>query len=443
MNILNASYAFKWKYFISNGRRTIYFSNPLKTVSLQFLVSFLLMMFGFFRSRSMPSSGNSAKVHSNSCSLGNESKTFGKQIQTASYEPGILDRAMKERAKDCEFCEEKNFKRFESSGNAIETFDYSANSLNREEKKSSVIQEANGPLNSNYCQEQSPEFLELDVTAKRNEVNGKLKRGSSLHFRTRSSRPCDGSFCSSDQEQQELVPPTRNATNSAESLISTEAQTVVAQKHFSNISTENLINCFQARNIESLQNWMPSENTEPSSQLVQFCCSERDDRVKILQEIDELKFELHRMFTKAADGKEAAGFSIKVTHFKGKVPSEKHQSSLIPLLGEPNYSSCRSCSLRQEKQILQSKHERPQTVKRHCRPYLGGAPFVICCNCFKLLQLPADFLLSRNGLHKLRCGFCSEVLKYTFRPRTRSALQTTTIKRKTREDENISLSVEE
>lgn len=52
--------------------------------------------------------------------------------------------------------------------------------------------------------------------------------------------------------------------------------------------------------------------------------------------------------------------------------------------------------------------------KRHCRPISGGAPFVLCNFCMRLLQLPVDFLVSRGRRHKLRCGACSQVLVFFF-----------------------------
>ncbi|KAF8397054.1 hypothetical protein HHK36_018692 [Tetracentron sinense] len=62
--------------------------------------------------------------------------------------------------------------------------------------------------------------------------------------------------------------------------------------------------------------------------------------------------------------------------------------------------------------------ERHQSVKRHCQPVVGRAPFIICYNCWKLLLLPADFLLSRKRCNRLRCGACSEVLKFSLKDRT-------------------------
>ncbi|PON48606.1 putative zinc-ribbon domain [Trema orientale] len=57
--------------------------------------------------------------------------------------------------------------------------------------------------------------------------------------------------------------------------------------------------------------------------------------------------------------------------------------------------------------------EKHHSAKRHFRPIAGGAPFMVCYNCFKLLQLPADFLLFKKKCHRLRCGACLEVLKFS------------------------------
>jgi len=52
-------------------------------------------------------------------------------------------------------------------------------------------------------------------------------------------------------------------------------------------------------------------------------------------------------------------------------------------------------------------------TKRHYRPVAGAAPFVTCHKCLNLLQLPADFLLFKRLCHKLKCGACQEVLKFS------------------------------
>ncbi|KAH0468743.1 hypothetical protein IEQ34_001975 [Dendrobium chrysotoxum] len=44
----------------------------------------------------------------------------------------------------------------------------------------------------------------------------------------------------------------------------------------------------------------------------------------------------------------------------------------------------------------------------------------MCYKCFKLLQLPTDFLVSPKRVNKLQYGACSQVLMYFFRPRSSS-----------------------
>ncbi|XP_078445510.1 uncharacterized protein LOC144714611 [Wolffia australiana] len=58
--------------------------------------------------------------------------------------------------------------------------------------------------------------------------------------------------------------------------------------------------------------------------------------------------------------------------------------------------------------------KRSQPSKRHCRPIMGGSPFVICHHCRQLLHLPADFLASSGRSHKLKCGSCFKILVFSF-----------------------------
>ncbi|CAK9146362.1 unnamed protein product [Ilex paraguariensis] len=62
-------------------------------------------------------------------------------------------------------------------------------------------------------------------------------------------------------------------------------------------------------------------------------------------------------------------------------------------------------------------HRRPPRVVaapgvRHCRPIAGAAPFVACCNCFELLEMPKKVLLMGKIQKEMRCGACSTVILY-------------------------------
>ncbi|XAR53977.1 hypothetical protein NMG60_11028945 [Bertholletia excelsa] len=53
------------------------------------------------------------------------------------------------------------------------------------------------------------------------------------------------------------------------------------------------------------------------------------------------------------------------------------------------------------------------TGARHCHPIAGGAPFVLCYNCFELLQLPKKLLLIEAAQNKVHCGACSTVIVFS------------------------------
>ena len=61
--------------------------------------------------------------------------------------------------------------------------------------------------------------------------------------------------------------------------------------------------------------------------------------------------------------------------------------------------------------------------RNHCRPVLRGAPFVICSNCVRLVQLPTDFAAPSRATRRLECGSCSEVLSYSYRDPSRKKPQ--------------------
>lgn len=58
-----------------------------------------------------------------------------------------------------------------------------------------------------------------------------------------------------------------------------------------------------------------------------------------------------------------------------------------------------------------------------CRPVLRGAPFILCSNCLRLVQLPTGFAVPSRGTRRLQCGSCSQVLSYSYRDPSRKKLQ--------------------
>lgn len=97
----------------------------------------------------------------------------------------------------------------------------------------------------------------------------------------------------------------------------------------------------------------------------------------------------------------------------GPSSPERHLHSRYPL------RSCELCTVfrdhtdRVNNVESLPRRERRQSVKRHCRPIAGGAPFIACYKCCTLLYLPADSFLSSKGCHKLQCGSCSKVLMFS------------------------------
>ncbi|KAF3433252.1 hypothetical protein FNV43_RR24354 [Rhamnella rubrinervis] len=88
---------------------------------------------------------------------------------------------------------------------------------------------------------------------------------------------------------------------------------------------------------------------------------------------------------------------------------QRFVDSEFPLRGREAMSD----DQRRRSHEVKSLRDKTHLVKRHLRPIAGGAPFITCYKCFKLLQLPADFLLFKRRSHRLRCGACSELLKFS------------------------------
>ncbi|KAH0470752.1 hypothetical protein IEQ34_000475 [Dendrobium chrysotoxum] len=354
----------------------------------------------------------------------------------------------------------------------------SAYNLNQEVRKcSNQIDNLNSSRKLN--DEQSPESLEHE--AKNEEGNEELRNGTGIRWKTKSSPAYDRSLSLSDKQQQDHVTQkylavsrrtrsshtydrsfssssehrlnhvpqknlavsrrtrSRKVLDTAESIESAGTDNVmknnsnveeqtVAEKDCSNFSIQSFGNGVQAKEHNNL---FSSENHELSlisqsnkaEEVVKFPLSETDDQLKILEKVDELKIQLHRMFSNKSDGKGAPSFNIKVTHFEGKIESNDDRSSLFCFSRQSSNSSCLLC---QSSGICCHNGNRricQETHVRHCRPISGGAPFVICYKCYKLLQLPVDFLVSMKRIHKLRCGSCSEVLVYSFRPRSHTTIK--------------------
>ncbi|KAJ3699611.1 hypothetical protein LUZ61_003316 [Rhynchospora tenuis] len=129
----------------------------------------------------------------------------------------------------------------------------------------------------------------------------------------------------------------------------------------------------------------------------------------ILSRVDKLKQELMDLFGKVPEDREL----YHLLH-------AEHESSRyrrIRITPQENLPKPHQYHYHFQNPQLHKHGKRHQLVpKNHCRPILVGAPFVICSNCFELIQLPADFTVSTKRLRKLQCGSCSAVLLYSYRP---------------------------
>ncbi|KAJ6803904.1 protein ENHANCED DISEASE RESISTANCE 4-like [Iris pallida] len=167
---------------------------------------------------------------------------------------------------------------------------------------------------------------------------------------------------------------------------------------------------FGSDDFHSVQNWMGSEIGDDDlialskdlllrGNVPTKASYSEPDHLKILRKVDELRDELREFLTKkTSEGKRGS-------HFISRPRDVCCRSDTPPRVPKVPTQS--------EKGATAKKH----AAKRYFRPVCGGAPFVVCYKCWELLQLPADFLVSGKTMHKLRCGACSEVLVFSFRPR--------------------------
>ncbi|KAJ9160488.1 hypothetical protein P3X46_025886 [Hevea brasiliensis] len=101
----------------------------------------------------------------------------------------------------------------------------------------------------------------------------------------------------------------------------------------------------------------------------------------------------------------------------GSCPSspQRHVESEIPTYCRGTKSADQRLRNHEVERYWREKH---YLAKRRLRPVAGGAPFITCYCCSNQLLLPADFLLFKRRCHRLKCGACSEVLKFSLQGRT-------------------------
>ncbi|KAF7049071.1 hypothetical protein CFC21_057680 [Triticum aestivum] len=188
---------------------------------------------------------------------------------------------------------------------------------------------------------------------------------------------------------------------------------------------------------------------------------------KIMKTVDELKGDLSEIFNEPSDYKPRAhrphplkqdGYSQPLTAYHPAVKHSGYASRLsrsgqvaphghglpLPRYGRRGaysyirsgqlemrpcphqcYHSCRPpcCSSWKQEPAPQKPPKRWPASRNLCRPVLRGAPFVLCSNCLRLLQLPTDFAIPSRGTRRLQCGSCAQVLSYSYRDPNRKKLE--------------------
>ncbi|KAH8480534.1 hypothetical protein H0E87_030707 [Populus deltoides] len=143
------------------------------------------------------------------------------------------------------------------------------------------------------------------------------------------------------------------------------------------------------------------------NQVDHLCCCPQDWR---LAQLPPPNLHHNRVFCKAQD-------RVEFYHSYGSCPStpQRHADSEFSIYRRETLSDDHRRRDQEVKKYVTKKHH---LAKRHLLPLAGGAPFITCFFCFKQLQLPADFLLSKRKYHQLRCGVCLEVLRFSLISRT-------------------------
>ncbi|KAK8961408.1 hypothetical protein KSP40_PGU021199 [Platanthera guangdongensis] len=272
------------------------------------------------------------------------------------------------------------------------------------EDNEEVEQSGKVNLNSSLKSSESSETMEHSTTSEEDAI--KMEFANGVHFRmntTISTLAYDGSASSTDEDGKDHLPRKFH----------------LSRRTFRNKYASDSLDSTEAGEKSIPDDIFPSQApfrssnspTEDAKDKTNHRFSKQDYQVKILNKVDELRNELKGLFSETANGLE----------FSGKFLSKENRPSLVPLARRhPSHFS----TINQGPRDLKLKTLRPQSVISLCRPVSGGAPFVICYECLKLLHLPGDFLVSPKKVHKLRCGACLQVLLFSFKPRSRSIPQT-------------------
>lgn len=229
--------------------------------------------------------------------------------------------------------------------------------------------------------------------------------GRSARHLAMSRRTFKAASAEANLESRYLAPNPSNERNSSRTMRSFDA---IGDGSSSRCGSDEVggMSSFDSDEFQSTHNWMAPESTH------------LHDKVELLRKIDEVRDHLAKFCV--ADAAQARNATFPRRHFSEQ---QAYCSCSRCLQGRrPHAASVHDLHSRSSRSGSLHKHDGHEAErsgpkdkpKRHCRPVSGASPFVICDKCTKLLQLPADFLVSRRRAHKLQCGGCHEVLSLPF-----------------------------
>ena len=151
-----------------------------------------------------------------------------------------------------------------------------------------------------------------------------------------------------------------------------------------------------------------AEATSSALNVDHSCCHCRSQERHFSADISPHGLFQHERLQRSCGGRDCCSFSH---HSYPSSPQWFTASKLAPMYGRETKSDDQRRRVPELSRYVREK--RNLVAKRHHRPVAGGAPFVTCHKCLNLLQIPADFLLFKRACHELKCGECSEVLKFS------------------------------
>ncbi|XP_047324441.1 uncharacterized protein LOC124927971 [Impatiens glandulifera] len=146
------------------------------------------------------------------------------------------------------------------------------------------------------------------------------------------------------------------------------------------------------------------------------------DPLEILRKLDELKDQINRSWqvnekpsypNQILPDPVSSSYmhrrEMDIHRFHQPTQQFSHHSSSSSNVSPP-FQARREGHLSSESVGFSGNGHRIPIGRRRCHPIAGGSPFVTCCNCFELLQVPRKVLFLETNQKKIQCGGCLTVL---------------------------------